>query len=107
MTYPPQALYVIFTEGAERMSYYGLTAILTTHMVTNLGFTDAEAAIRFSIFSAMVYIAPLFGGWLADRFLGRYRAILYVSTAYVLGHAVLSGWETWMGLYVGCALVAL
>ena len=45
--YPPQAFYVIFTEGAERMSYYGLTAILTTHMVKNLGFSDAEAAIRF------------------------------------------------------------
>src|SRR5262245_6402365 len=87
--YPAKAFFVIFTEGAERMSYYGLTAILSDHMAQNLGFTEAQAAIRFSIFSALVYIAPLIGGWIADRFMGRYRAILYLSFGYVAGHAVL------------------
>lgn len=105
--YPPQAFFVIFTEGAERMSFYGLTAIMTSHMVKNLAFSEAEASIRSNIFNATVYLAPLFGGWLADRFLGRYRAILYISFCYVLGHAVLSAWDTRAGFYVGLALVAM
>ncbi|MBK7861538.1 MAG: MFS transporter [Archangiaceae bacterium] len=105
--YPPQAFFVIFTEGAERMSFYGLTAILTTHMSEHLGFSEANAVALFSIFSAVTYIAPLLGGWLADRFLGRYRTILFVSFGYVLGHVVLSAFENRFGLYLGCALIAM
>ncbi len=105
--YPPQAFYVIGTEGAERFSFYGLTAILTLHMTRNLHFTDAQAVARFSIFNAMVYLAPLFGGFLSDRFIGRYRTILWVSFGYVLGHGVLAAWESVTGLYVGCLLIAL
>jgi proton-dependent oligopeptide transporter, POT family len=105
--YPPEAFYVIGTEGAERFSFYGLTAILTLHMIRNLHFTEAEAVARFSFFNALVYLAPLFGGWLSDRYFGRYRTILWVSFGYVLGHGILAVWTSITGLYVGCILIAL
>jgi POT family proton-dependent oligopeptide transporter len=105
--YPPQAFYVIFTEGAERLSYYGLTAILATHLTRNLNFSDADSATFSFFFSGLVYFAPLLGGFVADRYLGRYRTILYVSLGYVLGHAVLSAWDTKTGVYVGCVLIAM
>jgi POT family proton-dependent oligopeptide transporter len=46
------------------------------------------------------------GGWIADRFLGRYGTILFISFGYVAGHAVLAAWETRAGLVTGLALIA-
>src|SRR5258705_27355 len=61
--YPAKAFFVIFTEGAERMSFYGLTAILTDHWVQNLHWSEAEATIGWSRFSTATYLAPLLGGF--------------------------------------------
>lgn len=105
--YPPNAFFVLGTEAAERFSFYGLTAILTLYMTRHLNFSDAKAVSLFGLFNMLVYIAPLFGGWIADQFVGRYKTILVVSFGYVAGHAVLAVWETEMGLYVGCLLIAL
>ncbi len=105
--YPPEAFYVIGTEGAERFSYYGLTAIFTLHLKGPvIGLTPAQAVVWFSIFNACVYIAPLPGGWLSDRFFGRYKTILWVSFAYVLGHGILAVWPGPWGMLVGCAFIA-
>jgi POT family proton-dependent oligopeptide transporter len=105
--YPPQIFYIVGNEGAERFSYYGMTSILTLYMARWLKFPDEDAVALNHVFSALVYVAPLFGGWLSDRFIGRYKTILWVSFAYVAGHAVLAVWEGKGGLYAGCLLIAL
>ena len=53
------------------------------------------------------YLTPLLGGWIADRFWGRYSTILWISFGYVAGHAALAVWETRTGLLVGLSLIAL
>lgn len=104
---PPQARYIVGTEGCERFSYYGMTAILTLYMVQYLKFSESEAQSKYHYFTAAAYFAPLLGGWLADRFIGRYATILYVSLGYVLGHGLLAVWDGPWGLYVGCFFIAM
>src|SRR3954462_12820266 len=87
--YPAKAAYVIGMEGAERYSFYGMKAILTLYMVHELKLNQAEAVSRAGFFNSLVYLAPLLGGWLSDRYIGRYKTILWVSFGYVGGHAVL------------------
>lgn len=105
--YPPQIFYIVGNEGAERFSYYGMTSILTLYMARWLKFPDSDAVALNHVFSALVYVAPLLGGWISDRFVGRYKTILWVSFAYVAGHATLAAWEGKGGLYAGCLLIAL
>ncbi|MBF5041121.1 POT family MFS transporter [Aggregicoccus sp. 17bor-14] len=104
---PPQARYIVGTEGCERFSYYGMTAILVLYMAKHLGFDEVEAREKYHWFNFGAYFAPLLGGFLADRFLGRYATILFVSLGYVLGHALLAVVPGSLGLYVGCLFIAM
>jgi POT family proton-dependent oligopeptide transporter len=104
--YPPQIKYIVGNEACERFSFYGMRSILVTYMLTSLLYGQQDAKAYFHYFVAATYLTPLLGGWIADRFWGRYRTILWISFAYVLGHAVLALWETRTGLFVGLALIA-
>jgi POT family proton-dependent oligopeptide transporter len=105
--FPPQIGYLAWNEACERFSYYGMASILTVHMVHRLLFSEAEAESRFHLFVFAVYATPLVGAFLADRFLGRYRVVLWLSLGYVAGHAVLAVLESRLGLAVGLALIAV
>jgi len=102
---------LFFTEMWERFSYYGMRAILTLFMIASvevggLGFTKTQAALVYGIYTSMVYLLPLAGGWLADHFLGLRRAVLYGGVIIMLGHVSLA----LHGLpffYTGLGLVAL
>jgi POT family proton-dependent oligopeptide transporter len=106
LRYPPQAKYIIGTEGCERFSFYGMRSILAVYMADVLAYERHEAEAWFHLFVMAAYLTPLVGGFLADRFLGRYRSILWISVGYVAGHATIALWETRTGLLVGLALVA-
>jgi len=72
---------LFFTEMWERFSYYGMRAILVLFMVDKiekggLGFGDAKAGAVYSLYTAMVYLLCLGGGWVADRITGQRRAVL-------------------------------
>jgi POT family proton-dependent oligopeptide transporter len=72
---------LFFTEMWERFSYYGMRAILILFMtdkVTNggLGFADSKAGAVYGLYTAMVYLLCLGGGWIADRITGQRRAVL-------------------------------
>jgi POT family proton-dependent oligopeptide transporter len=95
------------SEGAERFSFYGMRSILTVYMVQVLLLARHEAEANYHYFVMANYLMPLVGGWLADRFLGRYRVILFLSLGYVAGHAVVAAVETRTGLYAGLALIAM
>lgn len=105
--FPPSIKFLAWNEAAERFSYYGMTSILTLYMRKNLGFTENGAVSGYQFFTFAVYAMPIFGALLADRLVGRYRTILWLSFGYVAGHATLALWETGPGLLAGLALIAL
>lgn len=105
--FPSQIKYIVGNEACERYSYYGMRSILTVFMIQVLLMQEAEATSTYHLFAGACYLFPLLGAFISDRFLGKYKTILYLSLVYCLGHAVLSIWETKLGLYWGLGLIAL
>jgi len=113
---PRQIPFIIGNEACERFSFYGMRNILTVFLIDWLlrsnvaGQAEREGAAKavFHLFVFGVYFTPLLGGFLADRFLGKYRTILYVSLLYCAGHACLALFsDDLRGFYLGLALIAL
>ncbi|HUS05341.1 MAG TPA: peptide MFS transporter [Bryobacteraceae bacterium] len=82
---------LFFTEMWERFSFYGMRALLILFMTASverggLGFATSEAGIIYGLYTAMVYMTALPGGWLADQFLGQRRAVLYGGIIIAMGH---------------------
>jgi POT family proton-dependent oligopeptide transporter len=114
--WPPGIKYIVGNEACERFSFYGMHAILYVYMADTLYRQHAEFASRapdlatahLHIFNAGVYALPIVGASIADRLLGKYRTILYLSLIYCAGHAVLSLTEgSLVGLWCGLGLVAV
>jgi len=111
---PRQIPYIIANEGCERFSFYGMRNILTPFLISTLliflpeNMRTGEAKDVFHTFVIGVYFFPLLGGWLADRFFGKYNTILWLSLVYVAGHACLAIFEDNVkGFYFGLFLIAL
>lgn len=111
---PRQIAYIIGNEGCERFSFYGMRNILTIFLVSSLllDFSEADRAGAakevFHTFVIGVYFFPLLGGWLADRFLGKYHTIFWLSLVYSLGQLCLALFvHSRTGFYTGLALIAL
>lgn len=106
--YPPQIAYIIGNEGCERFSFYGMKNILTFFLIHYLLIGEAQAKSNYHLFVAAVYWFPLLGGWMSDRFFGKYRTILWLSLLYCVGHLCLALFENHAtGFYVGLGLIAL
>lgn len=105
--FPPQIKYIVGNEGCERYSYYGMRSILALFMVNYILIEKGHATEVMHLFMGACYLLPLLGSFIADRFWGRYKTILFLSLFYCAGHAVLAAFETEMGIYVGLALIAL
>jgi len=111
---PRQIPFIIANEGCERFSFYGMRNILTIFLAgaffSNLPTAEAESEAKdiFHVFVAGVYFFPLLGGWLSDRFFGKYRTILWVSIVYCIGQAFLAMFDDEpAGFYAGLFLIAL
>ncbi|HEV8000487.1 MAG TPA: oligopeptide:H+ symporter, partial [Planctomycetaceae bacterium] len=76
-------------EFAERCSFYGMKAILPVYLTAVLGVADTDAGSIMNWFKMGCYALPLLGGFLADRFFGKYWTIVGFSLPYVLGHFIL------------------
>lgn len=105
--FPKQIKYIIGNEAAERYSFYGMKSILVVFMTTSLLMDKNQAVSNYHIFSAACYLTPLFGAWLADRYLGKYKTIMTLSLFYCVGHGILSIWENALGLTIGLGFIAL
>lgn len=113
--WPSGIKYIVGNEGCERFSYYGMNAILyvycVTLFVTSSMPEDQAADMATStvhLFKTGVYAFPMIGAIIADRFLGKYNTILWLSLVYCLGHLVLSMTEgSIVGLSIGLALIAI
>jgi proton-dependent oligopeptide transporter, POT family len=86
----PKGLYVLFfTEMWERFSYYGMRAILILFMTKMLQFDSKFASGIYGNFTAVVYLTPLIGGFIADRYWGNRRSIFVGGLLMAIGQFVL------------------
>ncbi len=88
----PAGLFTLFfAEMWERFSYYGMRALLTFYMIKGfLGLNDTAAYQIYGAYTALVYMTPYFGGMLADRLLGRRRAVVLGGLLMAAGHLLMT-----------------
>lgn len=83
----PKGLYMLFfAEMWERFSFYGMRALLTLYLVKHWLYSDSSANLIYGAYGSLVYITPVLGGWLADRYLGQRKAVLFGAILLTLGH---------------------
>ena len=87
--HPAQLARLFTTEAMERFGYYGLRALLTLYLTKHFLFSDATTTSLYGGFTALVYLTPLVGGLLADRYLGSKRAVKFGAILMALGYFIL------------------
>ena len=103
----PKGLGLLFiTEMWERFSYYGMRALLVLYLVNELKWTDGRATNLYGTYTGLVYLTPLIGGYLADRFIGTRRSLVVGAVLIATGHFVLALQSMW-SFYVGLGLVVI
>ncbi|MGE0415526.1 MAG: peptide MFS transporter [Acetobacteraceae bacterium] len=90
--HPPGLFVLFFAEMWERFSYYGMRALLILYLTKHFLFADDRAYIVYGAYTSLVYITPIIGGYLADRWLGQRKAVLYGAVLLTIGH-FLMGFE--------------
>lgn len=89
----PSGLFVLFfTEMWERFSYYGMRALLVLFLVSSLldegwGWERADALVLYAWYTGLVYLTPIIGGFIADKFTGYRKAVILGALIMTLGHA--------------------
>lgn len=83
----PKGLFVLFfAEMWERFSYYGMRALLIFYLTQHWLFSDEQSGVIYGAYTALVYITPVVGGYLADRYLGQRKAVMFGAVLLTLGH---------------------
>jgi POT family proton-dependent oligopeptide transporter len=96
----PKQLYILFfAEMWERFSFYGMKALLLAYMVTQLHFDEAKGYAIFGSYTALVFTMPMFGGWIADQYLGYRKSILFGGILMAIGHLILALPNEWSFFY--------
>jgi POT family proton-dependent oligopeptide transporter len=102
---------LFFTEMWERFSYYGMRALLILFMTApiaagGLGFETGVAGAVYGLYTSMVYMTSLPGGWIADRLIGQRRAVLYGGIIIACGHFSMA-FPSLTTFYIGLALIVV
>jgi len=84
--YPKSVFIIVGNEFCERLSFYGMKAILGIYLHKKLHLSEDTSTVIYHAFAMMCYFTPIFGAMIADQFLGRFKTIVYISMIYVLGH---------------------
>lgn len=106
----PRGLYLLFfTEMWERFSYYGMRAIFILFLTKALLLTSKEGSNIYGSFTGLVYLTPLLGGYLSDRYWGNRRSILYGGILMAIGQFMLffSGSSLGTGSEMGLMLIGI
>ncbi len=83
----PKGLFMLFfAEMWERFSYYGMRALLIFYLTQHWLFSDSQSGVIYGAYTALVYITPVLGGYLADRYLGQRKAVLFGAALLTCGH---------------------
>lgn len=87
----PRGLFVLFfAEMWERFSYYGMRALLIFYLTKHWLFDDSSANMVYGAYGALVYIAPVLGGYIADKYLGQRKAVLFGAVLLTIGHMLMA-----------------
>jgi POT family proton-dependent oligopeptide transporter len=87
----PRGLFVLFyAEMWERFSYYGMRALLILYLTKHWLFDDGKSNLIYGAYTSLVYITPVLGGWLADRYLGQRKAVLFGGILLAFGHLLMA-----------------
>jgi POT family proton-dependent oligopeptide transporter len=112
--HPPGLSTLFFTEMWERFSYYGGRAMLFLFMTAavvgdnpGFGMTAVEAGALYGLYTAVVYMTNLPGGWIADKFIGARNAVFYGGCIIAAGNLAIAANLGTTGFYVGLALIAV
>ena len=87
--HPRQLARLFTTEAMERFGYYGMRALLTLYLADHFLFSDSTTTSLYGGFTALVYLTPLVGGLLADRYLGSKRAVKFGALVMAAGYLTL------------------
>ncbi|AEG48842.1 amino acid/peptide transporter [Sphingobium chlorophenolicum L-1] len=86
----PRGLFLLFfVEMWERFSFYGMRALLIFYLTQHFLFSDRDASYAYGAYMSLIYISPLMGGYLADRYLGQRKAVLFGGIVIAAGHIIL------------------
>lgn len=103
----PKGLYLLFfTELWERFGFYMVQTILILYMTKGLSYKDSSAYLLYGAFSSMLYLTPVLGGYIADRFIGFRRSILLGAFLFIIGYALMSI-PNKSALFLGLSVVIL
>ena len=87
----PRGLTILFlTEMWEKFSYYGMRALLVYYMTKQLLIGQEKASVIYGAYTAFAYFTPVFGGMIADRWLGKKRAVIIGGSVMALGHFMMT-----------------
>ena len=90
----PRGLFILFfAEMWERFSYYGMRALLIFYLTKHFLFGDDQAYLLYGAYTSLVYITPVIGGYLADRYLGARKAVLAGGVFIAFGHLLIAAVE--------------
>ena len=88
--HPKGLIILFFAEMWERFSYYGMRGILIFFLTQHFLFDDATAASTYGSYTSLVYLLPLIGGIMADRYIGTRKAIAFGAVLLVAGHGMMA-----------------
>ena len=87
----PRGLTILFlTEMWEQFSYYGMRALLVYYMTRQLMIGQEQASLIYGAYTATAFFTPIFGGIVADRWLGKRRAVMIGGTIMAVGHFLMT-----------------
>ncbi len=87
----PRGLFVLFyAEMWERFSYYGMRALLVLYLTKHWLYDDGKANLIYGAYGALVYITPVLGGIIADRWLGQRKAVFFGGVLLAIGHGLMA-----------------
>ena len=87
----PRGLFILFfAEMWERFSYYGMRGLLIFYLTKHFLFSDEFANSQYGSYTSLVYLLPLIGGIMADRYLGTRKAILFGAVLLTIGQLALA-----------------
>lgn len=90
-THQPKSLYLLFfTELWERFGFYTVQTIIVLYMVGSLKLSDKHADILYGTFSGLLYLTPAIGGYIADRYIGFQKAIIWGGILFIIGYLMTS-----------------
>ena len=88
--HPRGLIILFFAEAWERFSYYGMRGLLVFFLTQHFLFDDARAGSTYGSYTSLVYLLPLLGGILADRFIGTRKAVAFGALLLVAGHGMMA-----------------